>query len=66
MKTQASPSLSKRSRFPAEIIVHYIWLYFHFSFSFRGIEEIIAERGVVLTYETIRQWCLRIRPDICQ
>jgi hypothetical protein len=35
------------------------WLYFRFSLSFRDIEEIMAERGVVLTYETVRQWCLK-------
>ena len=59
MKTQASASPYKGFRFPAEIISHCIWLYFRFSLSFRDIEEIMAERGVVLTYETVRQWCLK-------
>ncbi|EFH87921.1 IS6 family transposase [Ktedonobacter racemifer] len=59
MKTQAPASLYKGFRFPAEIIVHCIWLYFRFSLSFRDVEEIMAERGVALTYETIRQWCLK-------
>ncbi|WP_040449036.1 IS6 family transposase, partial [Ktedonobacter racemifer] len=53
------PSLYKGYRFPSEIISHCIWLYFRFSLSFRDIEEIMAERGVALTYETIRQWCLK-------
>jgi putative transposase len=59
MKTQASASPYKGFRFPAEIIGHCIWLYFHFSLSFRDVEEMMAERGVVLTYETVRQWCLK-------
>ncbi len=59
MKTQPSADLYKGYRFPAEIISHCIWLYFRFSLSYRDVEEIMAERGVVLTYETIRQWCLK-------
>lgn len=59
MKTQALPTLFKGFRFPAEIICHCIWLYFRFSLRFRAVEEILAERGVVVTYETIRQWCLK-------
>jgi putative transposase len=47
----------KRHRFPLEIIGHAVWLYFRFSLSFRDVEELLAERGVVVTYETIRQWC---------
>jgi putative transposase len=52
-------ALYKGHRFPAEIISHAVWLYFRFSLSYRDVEEILAERGVVLTYETIRQWCLK-------
>jgi putative transposase len=59
MKKIASTSLSKRFRFPPEIIRHCVWLYFRFSLSFRDIEELMAERGIVLTYETIRQWGLK-------
>jgi putative transposase len=59
MKTQASASLYKRYRFPPDSISHGMWLHFRFSLSFRGIAEIMAERGGVLTYETIRQWCLK-------
>ena len=44
-------------RFPAEIISHCVWLYFRFCLSFRDVEEILLERGVVVTYEAIRKWC---------
>ena len=46
-----------RHRFPPEIIAHAVWLYFRFALSYRDVEELLAERGIVLTYETIRQWC---------
>jgi putative transposase len=49
----------KGYRFPPEIISYCLWLYFRFSLSYRDVEEIMAERGVVLTYETMRQWCLK-------
>src|SRR5664279_1279489 len=51
-----SKPLYYRRRFPAEIISHCVWLYFRFCLSYRDVEEIMAERGVVLTYETIRDW----------
>jgi len=43
-------------RFPAEIIAHAVWLYFRFALSYRDVEELLAERGVLVTYETIRRW----------
>ena len=46
-------------RFPAEIIGHAVWLYHRFTLSFRDIEDLLAERGIIVTHETIRQWCLR-------
>ena len=52
-------SLYHRHRFPAEIISHCVWLYFRFALSFRDVEEMLAMRGVVLTYETVREWCLK-------
>jgi putative transposase len=54
-----SPSLYHRHRFPAEIISHCVWLYFRFALSFRDVEEMLAMRGVSLTYETVREWCLK-------
>jgi putative transposase len=53
----SSASPYKGHRFPAEIISHCVWLYFRFSVSFRDVEEMMAERGVVVSYETIRGWC---------
>jgi len=47
----------KRQRFPPAIIGHAVWLYFRFALSYRDVEELLAERGVIVTYETIRQWC---------
>jgi putative transposase len=46
-------------RFPREIISHSVWLYHRFALSFRDIEELLAERGVFVTYETVRQWCMK-------
>lgn len=54
-----SISLYHRHRFPAEVISHCVWLYFRFALSFRDIEEMLAMRGVTLTYETVREWCLK-------
>ncbi len=51
-----SPSY-KGYRFPADIISYAVWLYFRFSLSYRDVEELLAERGIIVTYETIRQWC---------
>lgn len=53
----------QRHRFPSEIISHAIWLYHRFCLSFREVEEMLAERGIVVTYETIRQWCQKFGPD---
>ena len=49
-------------RFPPEIISHAVWLYHRFSLSFRDAEDLLAQRGVTVTYETIRQWCLTFGP----
>jgi len=54
-----APALYRRHRFPAEIISHCVCLYFRFAVSFRDVEEIMAMRGVALTYEAIREWCLK-------
>ena len=47
----------KRHRFPAEIISPCVWLYFRFCLSYRDVEELMAERGISLTYEAVRSWC---------
>ena len=48
-----------RHRFPPEIISHAVWLYHRFSLGFRDIEDLLAERGVIVSYETVRQWCMK-------
>jgi len=57
MKKVTTVPSYKRHRFPPEIIGHAVWLYFRFALSYRDVEELLAERGVILTYETVRQWC---------
>ncbi len=44
-------------RFPPEIISHAVWLYHRFCLSFRDAEDLLAQRGITVTYETTRQWC---------
>src|SRR5436309_10857233 len=51
-----------RHRFPPSIIQHAIWLYLRFTLSYRDVEELLAERGLDLSYETIRRWVLKFRP----
>ena len=49
-------------RFPPDIISHAVWLYYRFCLSFRDAEDLLAQRGVTVTYETIRPWCQRFGP----
>jgi putative transposase len=46
-------------RFPPDIISYSVWLYHRFCLSFRDVEELLAERGVTVSYEAVRLWCLR-------
>ena len=55
MKTIATALDYKGFRFPPEISSHAVWLYFRFSLNFRDVEELLTQRGIVVTYETIRQ-----------
>ena len=57
-KIKAAPSY-KGHRYPTEIIEEAVWLYFNFALSFREVEMMLARRGVEVSYETIRQWCLK-------
>jgi len=50
-------------RFPREIIGHSVWLYHRFSLSFRDVEELLAKRGIIVSYETIRQWYREFGPE---
>src|SRR5438132_11613378 len=66
----ASCSMSKISyrgyRFPPEIIQRAVWLYFRFTLSFRDVEDLMAVRGIEVSYETIRQWVIRFGPAIAR
>ena len=53
------PDPHYRHRFPAELISHAVWLYHVFSLSFRDVELILAERGVIVSYESVRRGCLK-------
>src|SRR5713101_2075143 len=57
MDTPPATTRYKNHRFPVEIISHAVWLYFRFCLSFRDVEELLFERGVVVTSEAIRKWC---------
>src|SRR3954469_23394733 len=60
-------SLSYRGhRFPAAIIQHAIWIYLRFTLSYRDVEELLAERGLDLSYETIRRWVLKFGPVLAR
>ena len=58
MDTSTAPSY-RGYRFPAEIISQCVWLYFRFCLSFRDVQEMMLERGVVVSHESIRLWCLK-------
>jgi transposase-like protein len=61
-----SPLRYRRHRFPPEIIQHAIWLYLRFTLSYRDVEELLAERGLDLSYETVRRWVLKFGPLIAR
>lgn len=49
----------KRHRFPPEIIRCAVWLYYRFNLSHRDVEDLLAQRGVIVTYESIRRWFIK-------
>jgi len=49
----------KRHRFPANIISYVVWLYYRFNLSHRDIEDLLAERGIIVSRESIRLWCIK-------
>ena len=59
---RSQPASYHGYRFPPDIISHAVWLYYRFCLSFRDTEDLLAQRGVTVTYETIRQWCQRFGP----
>jgi transposase-like protein len=54
----------KRHRFPADVIRHAVWLYLRFTLSLRDVEELLAQRGIDVSYETIRCWVIKFGPQI--
>ncbi len=55
-------SLYRGHRFPPERISHAVWLYHRFTLSFRDVEDLLAERSIIVSYEGIRYWCLKFGP----
>jgi putative transposase len=51
-----------RHQFPPAIIRHAVWLYMRFTFSYRDVEDLLAERGLDISYETVRRWVLKFGP----
>src|SRR6202047_5072791 len=56
----------RRHRFPPPIIQHAIWLYLRFTLSYRDVEEFLAERGLDISYETVRRWVVKFGPMIAR
>ena len=50
-------------RYPPEIISHAVWLYHRFCVSFRDVEDLLAQRGITVSYEAIRLWCIKFGPE---
>src|ERR671918_96694 len=63
--TTIAPSY-KRHRFPPEIIAHAVWLYARFNLSLRSVEEMLLERGIEVSYETLRRWTVKFGPAIAR
>jgi putative transposase len=61
----ARDSLYRRHRFPPEVISYAVWLYFRFPLSLRMVEEMLAARGICVTYETVRQWGKKFGRAFC-
>jgi transposase-like protein len=56
----------KRHRFPPDIIRHAVWLYARFTLSYRDVEDLLAERGLDISYETVRRWFLKFSAPIAR
>jgi putative transposase len=56
----------RRHRFPPVVIQHAVWLYLRFTLSYRDVEDLLAERGLDISYETIRSWVLKFGPVIAR
>ena len=63
---QTSDISFKRHRFPPQIITHAVWLYLRFNLSLREVEEMLLERGIDVSYETVRRWIAKFGPQIAR
>src|SRR3954463_1864219 len=61
-----SPLSYSGYRFPRNIVQRAVWMYLRFTLSFRDVEELLAERGITVTYESIRRWVLTFGPAIAR
>src|SRR5438067_9407473 len=61
-----APLSYRRHRFAPPIIQHAIWLYLRFTLSYRDVEELLAERGFDVSYETVRRWVLKFGAAVAQ
>ena len=57
-----APISYRYHHFPSLVIRHAVWLYLRFTLSYRDVEDLLAERGLDVSYETIRRWVLKFRP----
>jgi transposase-like protein len=55
-----------RHQFPPAVIQHVVWLYLRFTLSYRDVEELLAERGLDVSYETVRRWVLKFGPQFAR
>ena len=53
-------------RLPWAVVQHAVWLYARFTLSLRDVEELLAERGIAVSYETVRAWIARFGPEIAR
>jgi putative transposase len=56
----------RRDRFPPVVIQHAVWVYLRFTLSYRDVEDLLAERGLDISYETVRSWVLKFGPAIAR
>src|SRR5438309_712456 len=61
-----APISYRRHRFPPVVIQHAVWLYLRFTLSYRDVEELLAERGLDISYESVRSWVLKFGPMIAR
>src|SRR5215218_4811221 len=55
-----------RHQFPPVVIQHAVWLYVRFTLGYRDVEDLLAERGLEVSYETVRRWVLKFGPAIAK